>query len=292
MGTKNSCQRWLRLPALAVAATTVLVGMNHATASAATTDSFPKQDPLQCTPFSNKQDAQNAANAGNEVISLWTGIFDMPEAEALYQNYLTPGRASFKRSEVNGPQVIGQFRNARETVDAVNRIVDGVKSKLKVGHPAFGTDHDLREAGLGQDVRIAWSDLQTTPGFIAGGLSGVELPDHTIVADRRDITGKFSVRKKTSPDGTVKIILSVHGLTLKVQDSIDFCPGNLGGGMIRAAALGLSRLERTPYVDGKECDAVSKCTYAKPTLFEVTVPLGDVSVDVTNVFSAKGWGTR
>lgn len=286
VGTKNDCVRRFRLSALATVVTTALVATAGATANAATADDFPKQDPAQCTPFGNEQDARKAADAGKGVIQLWTTIFKMPEAQRLYRDYLTPGRASLARTQVVDPKAVEQFRDAKETVDAVNGIVNDLKNKLAADPPAFDTDHDLREAGLGQDVQLAWSDLETTPGFVAGGLSGVELPDKTFVPDRRDLTGNYSVTR-TSSNGSAKTTLTVHGLTLKVQDSIDFCPGNLGTGMIRDVALGLSRLERTPYQDGKECGPASNCTYAKPVLFEVTVPLGDVSVDVTNVFSAK-----
>ncbi|WP_158846806.1 hypothetical protein [Saccharothrix deserti] len=108
------------------------------------------------------------------------------------------------------------------------------------------------------------------------------LPDDTSFADVRDITGKYTLTKTVS-NGEPRVTLGLHHLSLTVKDSIDFCPGNLGAGLIRDVALGMSRLERTPYQDGKECGGKSSCTYAKPVLFKVTVPLDDVSVDVTDV---------
>lgn len=290
---------------LSLIAAGLLVGASAATANAAPARSgapaqaaaahakvsFPKQDPAQCTAFGKKADARKALAAGQEVIGLWTDIFDMPEAQKLYDTYLTPGPVTHKRTKVGGKQVSADFRNAAETKKAVSGIVDSLKDKLPTASPAFGKNYSLEKAGLGTDLRIAWSDLETTPGFVAGGLSGVELADGTFVPDQRKITGKYSLARTTS-NGKTKVTLNVRGLTLNVRDAVDFCPGNLGSGMIRDVALGMSRLERTPYQDGKECDAKAKCFYARPVLFKVTVPLDDVSVDVTDVLSPKAGTTR
>ncbi|MEV0638684.1 hypothetical protein AB0I77_27850 [Streptomyces sp. NPDC050619] len=277
--------------ALSLIAASLLVGAASTTANAApvraaATDSaasFPKQDPAQCTAFAKKADAKNAADTGKEVIGLWTSIFDLPEAQKLYDAYLTPGPVTHTRTEVGGKNVLAEFRNADETKKAVSGIVGSLKSKLATRFTVPGVEYDLGQAGLGADVPIAWSDLETTPGFMAGGLSGVELADQTFVPDNREITGKYSLAVKIS-NGKPKATLNVHRLTLTVRDSIDFCPGNLGSGLIRDVSLGLSRLERTPYRDTKQCAAEAKCFYARPALFEVTVPLNDVSVDVTDTF--------
>ncbi|MGW2328198.1 hypothetical protein ACWC5C_20830 [Streptomyces sp. NPDC001700] len=112
----------------------------------------------------------------------------------------------------------------------------------------------------------------------------MEFPDGTFVPDSRKIAGKYSLTKTTS-DSDTKVALNMHALNLTVLDSIDFFPGNLGTGTIRDVSPGLSRLERTPYVDEKTCVATAECTYARPVLFQVDVPLNDVSVDVTDLFS-------
>jgi hypothetical protein len=274
---------------LSMLAAAALVGATGATAHAATptttpaADTFRKQAATQCTPFTKAKDAKNAAATGTDVVSLWTSIWDMPGAKQLYDAYLTPGKTSLIRTQVGGRTVLADFRKAHETGKAVDRLVADLKSRLRSTSVSFGTDYDLTRAGLGRNVPISWSDLDTTPGFIAGGLSGVQLPDNgPFIPDSRQITGKYSLAK-TMVNGTSKVTLTVHDLHLKVLDSIDFCPGNLGSGMIRRVALGLSRLERTPYVDAKKCVAAMRCTYAKPVLFEVDVPLNDVSVDVTKL---------
>ncbi|QKZ18810.1 hypothetical protein [Streptomyces chartreusis] len=250
------------------------------------TASFPKQDPAQCTAFSKSADAKKAAEDGKSVIGLWTSIFDLPTAQKLYDAYLTPGPVTHTRTSIGGKKVLAEFRNAGETKKAVSQIVSALKNKIATTSPAFGTDHSLRKAGLGSSVPIAWNNLETTPGFIAGGLSGVELADGTSIKDSRAIAGKYSLVKQTV-NGKTKVTLNVHRLSLTVRDSIDFCPGNLSGGSFRTIALGLSRLERTPYVDKVRCSGKAKCYYARPALFKVNVPLNDVSVDVTETFSAK-----
>ncbi|MCD7440598.1 nitrite reductase (NAD(P)H) small subunit [Streptomyces lincolnensis] len=273
---------------LSLIATGLLVGASAFTANAASNSgaSFPKQDPAQCTAFGKKADARKAADTGQEVIGLWTDIFDMPEAQKLYETYLTPGPVTHERTKVGGKQVLADFRNADETKKAVSGIVDSLKGKLATDSPVVGQNYSLKQAGLGTDLPIAWSDLETTPGFVAGGLSGVELADGTFVPDQRKITGTYSLAR-TTVNGKAKVTLDVRGLTLTVRDAIDFCPGNLGSGMIRDVSLGMSRLERTPYRDTKTCDAEAKCFYAKPVLFKVTVPLNNVSVDVTDALSGK-----
>lgn len=234
--------------------------------------------------------AKKAVDTGKSVIGLWTGIFDLPEAQKLYDTYLTPGPVTHTYTEIRSAKVLAEFRNAAETKKAVIGIVDALKSKLTTASPVVGKTYDLKTAGLGADVAITWSDLETTPGFIAGGRSGVELADRTFLPDRRTITGKYSLAK-TVTQGKTRVILKVHGLKLNVRDSVDFCPGNLGSGMIRDVSLDLSRLERTLYRDTEQCDARAKCFYARPALFEVTTPLDDVSVNVTRAFSEKAGAT-
>ncbi|MFC0433355.1 hypothetical protein [Kutzneria buriramensis] len=210
----------------------------------------------------------------------------MPEADKLYEDYLSPGRASLVRTRITAPQVLAGFRNAQETKAAVGDLVGELVAKLPSKAPVFGADQDLRQVGLGQNVPISWGNLETYPGFLAGGLSGVELPGGTTIPDRRDIFGKYTLAK-TAAQGHTKVTLTVHGLILRVLDSVDFCPGNLGTGMIRDVALGLSRLERTPYQDGRKCGPDSNCTVAKPVQFEVALPLDDVSIDVTSKFVGR-----
>ncbi|WP_405818775.1 hypothetical protein OG241_27275 [Streptomyces sp. NBC_01390] len=284
---------------LSLIAAGLLVGASASTANAASNSSsgasFPKQDPAQCAAFGKKADARKAADTASEVIGLWTGLFDMPEAQKLYRTYLTPGPVTHGRTKAGGKQVLADFRNAGETKKAVSGIVNSLKGKLTSASasasPVLGQNYSLKGAGLGTDLPIAWSDLKTTPGFVAGGLSGVALTDGTFVPDQRKITGTYSLAR-TTVNGKSKTTLNMRALTLTVLDSIDFCPGNLGSGMIRDVALGMSRLERTPYRDTKTCDAKAKCFYAKPVLFKVTVPLKNVSVDVTAALSGKaGTGT-
>ncbi|QKZ17155.1 hypothetical protein [Streptomyces chartreusis] len=260
-------------------------------AAARPAPSFPKQDPTQCTAFRKSADARKAAEGGQSVIGLWTGIFEIPAAQKLYDAYLTPGPVTHTRTVLGGKQVLTEFRTAPETKKAVTGVVNSLKSKIATTFPVLGTEYDLHQAGLGENIPIAWNNLETTPGFAAGGLSGVVLADGTSLKDDRTIAGKYSLSKQTV-NGKTKVTLNVRGLTLTVRDSVDFCPGNLSSGSIRTVSLGLSRLERTPYLDKKKCDDKAKCYYARPALFKVTVPLNDVRVDVTGRFPAPATTTR
>jgi hypothetical protein len=268
----NGMRRSL-VPALALAA----IASVGVAAPAQAADTQP-QDPAQCTPFQNSTDAQKALQSATSVVQLWTSLQNMPEAGKLYKDYLTPGKASPNRTRVEGSKVLGQFRDAAETTAAVTGVVETLKGRLSSLRPEVGVEYDLAGAEVGQDLVISWTDLAKTPGFIAGGLSGVEIPGQNFIADRRDITGKFSLVKNGNT-----ATLQLRGLKLNVLDSVDFCPGSLGTGAIQSVSLDMSRLERTPYQNGNDCDASSNCTYAKPVLFTVSAPLNDVSVDVTDV---------
>lgn len=236
-----------------------------------------QDDPLQCTPFTVEQDAKNAQAAGQFVVAAWTALHNLPEAKALYDAYLTPGVASASRTHVTAAASLDQFRTAPETRTGVDAMTAKLVEKLRSAPPLPDVPYDLRGTGVGQNLPIAWLDLQTTPGFIAGGLSGVVSSAGTF-ADTRDITGTYSVhRTPPSASAPAKATLTVHRPILKVQDSIDFCPGNLGTGAVRDTTLAMSRLEHTPY-------GTQGATYAKPILFDVTVPLDDLSVDVTALY--------
>lgn len=261
----------------------LLVGATSAPANAAiSTSPLPRQAPEPCTGFSTAQEAKSAAAKGKAAITLWTTLWGMPEAKELYDAYLTPGRPSLTRASVTATAALTAFRQASETNAAVQDIVDGIKAKLPHEPVQFDTEYDVNEAGLGLNMPISWENLQTTPGFTAGGLSGVEYPDTTLIPDSRSIAGKYLLTK-TMGDGGTKVTLQLRNLHLTVLDSIDLCPGNLSTGVNRDVALGLSRLERTPYTDTQTCTAAAHCTYARPVLFQVGVPLNDVSIDVTDL---------
>jgi hypothetical protein len=269
---------------LVVLAAAVLVGATSAPANAATsTRLLPQQAAEPCTAFGTALEARNAAAKGKAAITLWTTLWGMTEAKKLYDAYLTPGKPSLERTLVTSAAALTAFRQASETNAAVQDLVDGLKDKLPSESVQFDTEYDLNEAGLGLDIPIAWENLQTTPGFIAGGLSGVEYPDTTFVPDSRTIAGKYLLTK-TTRDGDTKVTLHLRDLNLRVLDSIDFCPGNLVTGLNRDVALGLSRLERTPYTDRQTCTAAAHCTYARPVLFQADVPLNNTSVDITELF--------
>ncbi|WP_158846804.1 hypothetical protein [Saccharothrix deserti] len=166
----NATTRRLRGAVLAILTTGMVLSATSGTANAAETANggpeagaeaadFPTQDPLQCTPFNSTADAREAADNAAAVVTAWAAFSDVPGAEELYRDYLTPGKFSPHRKNLNQiysksvtDQVIGQFRTAKETGDAVSGMVGGLKNKILTAPRRFGVEYDLRRVGLGRNV--------------------------------------------------------------------------------------------------------------------------------------------
>lgn len=146
--------------------------------------------------------------------------------------------------------------------------------------PATTRPHQLQPTGVGANLKINWGDVNTTPGFIAGGTGSVDIPSlGRTFLDTRDIVGTYVILPTVDAKGVLqKVMLRLTGLQLKINDSIDFCPGNLGGwkGEFFGRTLDMSRLERTPHPAGG--------TWAKPILIDVNVPLDTVMTDITSTY--------
>ena len=176
-----------------------------------------------------------------------------------------------------------EFRHAQATVAAARTVLGQLHAKLErdgaprlkaPAHPASGT---LARLGLGAHLDIAYALGFNTPGLIAGGTGSVDSAAGSF-SDDRTISGNYELRPTASGRGVLKSVrLRLVHARLRVLDSIDFCPGALGGSSgIALGTLAMSRLERTPYPPGG--------TYAKPILWRLQTPLDPLRVSVTNLY--------
>jgi hypothetical protein len=242
--------------------------------------------PLQCHSYGVLDGPRQQLTIARTILRTYMYAIGKPAAWQLYDMYLTPGTATAAITEVTNPAAIGEFATAQETVRARRLVLQQLEDKIQaipppLQPPASPTGGELAQLKVGQNLDISWGNLQTTPGLIAGGTGGLESSSLQSFADRRDITGRYELVPTVDPQGVLtNVFLEVRNQKLEVTDSIDFCPGGLGGtwyAQFGGRLLSMSRLERTPYPGGG--------TYAKPIRFHVSAPLKGYSADVTSLYA-------
>lgn len=86
------------------------------------------------------------------------------------------------------------------------------------------------------------SPATTIPGNVAGGIGAGGPPGHTTPdPDTRGVAGDLELQLDASG---VNLTITPK-LTFRVHDTVDFCPGNLGGTLARAETVPMSVLEAT-----------------------------------------------
>jgi hypothetical protein len=240
-----------------------------------------QSDAQQCQAFAASDDPQAQLDGVRGRLLPLLG--SLPAARRLFDAYLTPGTASAARRQVTDAAARAQFRRAPATVTAEALVFGALRAKLAAGprpplrapaHPAGAT---LASRGLGTGLDVAYPLGFDTPGLIAGGTGSVESAAGTF-QDARSISGRYELRPAATRRGVLKRVrLVLPHPRLEVLDSIDFCPGSLGGSA--GTALGtrtMSRLERTPHPGGG--------TYAAPVLWRLITPLDPLDVSVTDLY--------
>jgi hypothetical protein len=251
-------------------------------ATASTASAVPRQleDPQQCRPFAAADDPQaKLDDLRANVLPLMGGL---PAAQHLFDEYLTPAAATAAREDVTDPTALADFRRAAATVAAQRSVLAQLRAKLKdspprlarPGRPAGGS---LAQKNLGAHLDISYPLGYNTPGLIAGGTGSVDSAAGTF-SDDRSITGRYVLRPAATRRGVLRrVTLALDAPRLTVEDSIDFCPGGLGGAAGTAlGTLTMSRLERTPHPAGG--------TYAKPILWRLQTRLDRVTTSVTSFY--------
>jgi hypothetical protein len=191
------------------------------------------------------------------------------------------------------PQTVGAYRHLRGNLDAAATHfwpTDPLKSATgtfrgyateRIGTFVMKTD-SASVRGTARYMAIDYTPAQTgtissllraatTPALIAGG-TGSAITQRGTFLDTREITGDWTLRPATDQSGplTHRTLALAH-VRLAINDSIDFCPGDLGT-TTRQILLPLSRLERTPLGEGG---------WVHPVLWRTLVTLPDAAENLT-----------
>jgi hypothetical protein len=267
----------------------------------------PPGAPTQCSSYGRTPAGQTTAHTAYThaqvvVSALLLGSGEQA-AGALFDQYLQHGTVSSVRQVVVSheataefaadPQTVGAYRHLRGDLDAAATHfwpTDPLKSVTGTfrGYATERTGSFVMNAGTAsvrgaaRYMAIDYTPAQTgtissllraatTPALIAGG-TGSAITQRGTFLDTREITGHWTLRPATDQPGplTHRALALTH-VRLMINDSIDFCPGDLGT-TTRQILLPLSRLERTPFGDGG---------WVHPVLWKTLVTLRDTANSLT-----------
>jgi hypothetical protein len=225
-------------------------------------------------------------------------------AGALFDQYLQHGTVSSVRQDVVSheataefaadPQTVGAYRHLRGNLDAAATHfwpTDPLKSVTGTFR-GYATERlssfvmktgSASVRGAARYMAIDYTPVQTgtissllraatTPALIAGG-TGSAITQRGTFFDMREITGDWTLRPASDQSGPplTHRTLALRHVRLAINDSIDFCPGDLGT-TTRQILLPLSRLERTPVGAGG---------WVHPVLWKTLVTLPDAAENLT-----------
>ena len=172
-------------------------------------------------------------------------------AEPLFRQFIfNPGSAGDISSTY-----ADDFTHAIETVRTTEAFTHELETQLKANPPASippgGTGTvDLtsvltpRAITQFMECHLLFADYTSVPGLIAGGVGKTQETDKRgkntegAINDSRGASGTLMVTRNT--DGSINMVPT---LTYRVVDTLDFCPGNCGGGMAQRLTIPLSQWE-------------------------------------------------
>jgi hypothetical protein len=263
--------------------------------------------PTQCSSYGRTPAGQTAAQAAYTrerplISALLLGSGEQA-ADALFDQYLQHGTVSSVRRDVVGheataefaadPQTAGAYRHLRGDLDAAATHFWPIEALKPVTGTFRGSANERISSfvmktssasvrGAARYMAIDYTPAHsgtissllraaTTPALIAGG-TGSAITQRGTFLDMREITGDWTLRPAADQSGPLtRRTLALTNVRLRINDSIDFCPGDLGT-TTRQFLLPLSRLERTPLGNGG---------WVHPVLWTTLVPLPDAAQSLT-----------
>jgi hypothetical protein len=203
-----------------------------------------------CKPFSTREIDQGVdfdiANhmdhfVNNEIREFWGD-----EAADLYDTYLTSTAKNTTPKIFDGPgsELVRSFINHEATATRQRELAAIIEKSLP-GHCGrlppnewgdFGLAASLSRTDL--DAPFSFSDVSTIPGLVAGGVS----PAPGAPESRKLSIKQVLIRRADVMGFTMGVSLRAQ-FHFVVQDSIDFCPGGMGGPLATHATVPMSRLE-------------------------------------------------
>ncbi len=215
-----------------------------------------------CTPYSSVREATAAHTAvAASYLSYAMSMFG-PETAGIWMDYLSralPLPRPARRFATPGGEIVEGFRSHPKSVNAEAGLLDVAAAALRSSPrrlppntPVTIPLSDLVAPGTvwtllnrGGSLEMSFDAPATTiAGNIAGGVgSGVD-------PDTRNAWGEVVVTNQVDPTGaTLNVVISPR-LIFAVHDTVDFCPGALGGAAAQIETIPMSRLEATGAIFG------------------------------------------
>ncbi|MBF4160205.1 hypothetical protein ISG29_00770 [Nocardioides sp. CBS4Y-1] len=251
-----------------------------------------------CTPFSSQTAAGLALAYVNDTIIPFIRVYIGSWNAALWMKYIGGGSTGIVRDLPLEPtySFVDDSRFGTTVQQAVQRLLtnrvaeewigDGGPRALPSGESG-SLEYTIKELDPGETyVENGREPLDLAPGFMvldyegtltppgnAAGGTGSYVVGDVEYPDEREVTGTLRLESDIDSRGVVRAAdLVTEGLSYRVRDAIDFCPGNPGTGQEIAFTVPFSRLEVTPYGDTDQ-------TFAAAVPFEVDVDLKDADFD-------------
>jgi outer membrane protein OmpA-like peptidoglycan-associated protein len=217
-----------------------------------------------CTPYTSRTVAEAAWHyVIGTYIPFAMGMFGT-ETAALWLLYLDKASRAMPRPHqtlTSKASIVAGFRTHHKTAEAeeglVTEVVNAVNSGAVAVTPGVprrmpladaigaGTVFSMLNGGGSQEMNF--DQVATTiPGNIAGGVGAGGPPGNTGPdPDTRNAWGDVEILATPGTGGGAGTVSVTPHLNFHVHDTVDFCPGALGGMAARAETIPMSRLERT-----------------------------------------------
>lgn len=235
-----------------------------------------------CTPYAYRFQAEAAwTYVLGSFVPYALGLFGTDTA-ALWAIYLDRSRTLPRPHQTlsGSTAITAGFTAHHKTAEAEEGLVDEVIRRVNGGMISVAPGTSLRmtlTAALGATTvgtmlnrggsqEMSFDAPATTiPGNIAGGVGDGGPPGNTAGdPDTRDATGDVEILVTPATSSAPGTISVTPDLNFHVHDTVDFCPGNLGGAIARAETIPMSRLESTEATFGP--------VYAADVPFDVVYP--------------------
>ncbi len=236
------------------------------------------QPEVECQPYAALSDAYLARLYLRQVMIPLVHALVGYEAAQLWFDYLGGGVATPTPVNISSS-------NAKEFVDdpdadlAIFEVMHTLKAHLTgagpvpaLRHPSSPAQRRIRDYGVGHEVAITYRNPFNYPGNLAGGLSPAS-PLLGVRHDTRTIDGPVQFIPYATQQGVLTAVKAIAKPTLTVDDSMDFCPGDLTQGPEYHFTLPMSRLEST--VDPQDG------RFARPIAFQARAEAKQATYDVT-----------
>jgi hypothetical protein len=208
-----------------------------------------------CEPFPTKKEAEDDRDFEQPGILSQVGIMVVDggsdKAKAQYKQFLEGGKAHADLST----ELAAYFTKSSATSKALTYLEGELETYFKANPPpkggsstvdiAVAIPEAIKTLGKAGDANsLSFSDYSETPGILAGGVGTGQVACAvgaipSTVEDTRSATGTATA---FNSGGELHITPSIE---FSATDTLDFCPGNCGGGLAQGLTVPMSRYEAT-----------------------------------------------